>query len=463
MTTYDYILLQRRREKERREKEAAQRESGEQSGAAVELERDHHGRCWCLRRKINRITPRGGVKEKGQGSQDRGFPGEEVAISMPASMDSAGLVNFGRTPVQSLHGSSMGDVSVMDSDSSSLQQLAIPADWAHGNTGGTRTGRPNEMQFVPNTANCSSAAAYIYDASATTAVERTAVNVGTGGDRYKLSSPLSAWESTRDPEKRGNTPDIMCEGSGNGQDLENCGILAFMSSANTVTSSTLVCADSSLMKPDSSRATIQRGLYLEQTGSGDIENCGTLAFMSSANSITNIDVPAERQITCGDGGGHAASGLVYAANPSLVQADLETEDEFSFYLPPARSDQTELNGSETGVGGRVALSTGSESTELQKKARDMLSRRPGNAVDMKALEREFTPSQRPLSSVGTGNSATTVARGFSNPLCVEESYSWLVGIGLPIIQGTLYPSHLARQSFPPPIQAPLTSWAPYQV
>ena len=40
------------------------------------------------------------MKEKGQGSQDRGFPGEEVAISMPASMDSAGLVNFGRTPVQ---------------------------------------------------------------------------------------------------------------------------------------------------------------------------------------------------------------------------------------------------------------------------------------------------------------------------------------------------------------------------
>ena len=52
MTTYDYILLQRRREKERREKEAAQSESGEQSGAAVELERDLHGRCWCLRRKV---------------------------------------------------------------------------------------------------------------------------------------------------------------------------------------------------------------------------------------------------------------------------------------------------------------------------------------------------------------------------------------------------------------------------
>ena len=50
--------------------------------------------------QINRITPSGGDMEKGQGSQDRGLPGGEVAISMSASMDSVGLVNFGRTPVQ---------------------------------------------------------------------------------------------------------------------------------------------------------------------------------------------------------------------------------------------------------------------------------------------------------------------------------------------------------------------------
>ena len=50
--------------------------------------------------QVNRITPSGGDTEKGQGSQDRGLPGGEVAISMSASMDSVGLVNFGRTPVQ---------------------------------------------------------------------------------------------------------------------------------------------------------------------------------------------------------------------------------------------------------------------------------------------------------------------------------------------------------------------------
>ena len=49
LTTYDYVLLQRRREAEKNERK--KKEAEEQEGAAVD--RDHHGRCWWLRRKVS--------------------------------------------------------------------------------------------------------------------------------------------------------------------------------------------------------------------------------------------------------------------------------------------------------------------------------------------------------------------------------------------------------------------------
>ena len=61
LTTYDYIVLQRNKEKEREERERrAAQEAGEEQGGGgggeeVE-ERDHHGRCWCLRRKVRHQT-----------------------------------------------------------------------------------------------------------------------------------------------------------------------------------------------------------------------------------------------------------------------------------------------------------------------------------------------------------------------------------------------------------------------
>lgn len=55
MTTYDYVLLQRRREaekNERKKKEAEEREGGGE-GTVAAMDRDHHGRCWWLRRKVS--------------------------------------------------------------------------------------------------------------------------------------------------------------------------------------------------------------------------------------------------------------------------------------------------------------------------------------------------------------------------------------------------------------------------
>ena len=342
----------------------------------------------------------------------------------------------------------MGDVSVMDSDASSVQQPAILAAWAHSDSGATTTGQLNEMQLLSHRANCSSAAAYVYG-TATTAVEEASA---TGEDRYKLSS--SASESFRAPETHAKTLDIMCEG---GHDQENCGILAFMSSANSVTSSAIVCANSSLMKPDTSQATNLRGLsavYSRQTGGGcnqDIESCGTLAFMSSANSITSIDVPAERQITCGDGGEHATSAVV-CANRSLVEPYAMTQRD---YL----SDLTETEDSETVCGGRVSPPASSKNNELQEKAYDPLNKRSGNIDELNALKRELSPLHQQLSA-GKGTSTTATVH---NPLCQEEDDSQLVGSNLPIIQGRLRPAHVARQPFPPLIHVSLTSQSPNQV
>ena len=134
LTTYDYIVLQRNKEKEREEREERERraaqEAGEEQGGGGggggEMEeRDHHGRCWCLRRKVrhqtdasynimniessrkfnnntffylfftqvNRINP-GGL-ERGQRSKDTELAGLETS-----SISSAGLLQFGRTPTQ---------------------------------------------------------------------------------------------------------------------------------------------------------------------------------------------------------------------------------------------------------------------------------------------------------------------------------------------------------------------------
>lgn len=53
--------------------------------------------CTLYLHQVNRVNPSGDV-ERGQGSKDRRLAG--MAASLSSSVNSAGLVNFGRTPVQ---------------------------------------------------------------------------------------------------------------------------------------------------------------------------------------------------------------------------------------------------------------------------------------------------------------------------------------------------------------------------
>ena len=63
LTTYDYVMLQRRREKEREEEakrelqeEKRELQEQEQEEEELEEEQDYHGRCWFLRRKVHTMN-----------------------------------------------------------------------------------------------------------------------------------------------------------------------------------------------------------------------------------------------------------------------------------------------------------------------------------------------------------------------------------------------------------------------
>ena len=60
LTTYDYVMLQRRREKEREEEAKRElqeeEEEEEQEEEEEEEEQDYHGRCWFLRRKVHTMN-----------------------------------------------------------------------------------------------------------------------------------------------------------------------------------------------------------------------------------------------------------------------------------------------------------------------------------------------------------------------------------------------------------------------
>ena len=53
--------------------------------------------CIYYLHQVNRVNPSGDV-ERGRGLNDKGLAGREASLS--SSVNSVGLVNFGRTPVQ---------------------------------------------------------------------------------------------------------------------------------------------------------------------------------------------------------------------------------------------------------------------------------------------------------------------------------------------------------------------------
>lgn len=317
---------------------------------------------------------------------------------------------------QSMRGSSTGDVSL-----DSAQQ---PSHMAYGNTEKNPQHKELvELESLSRKATHSPSDKYIYNVTATTAWERVVKNTEELNSGHKSIEIFSKLADTRDG----------CEKDDCEQDLESCGILAFMASTNSIDNPT-----------DRSNA----GDNCDGDGS-ELESCGILAFMSSANSNINSSVQAEGQIPREEDTSRSATSTVVCANSAVkswIKQDFSTGmDRSTVYLLSANSDET---GSERvdvcNCDGGVTRSASTENTE---KRYEMLIK-SGNTVGLRAM--------RQLSSLAKQDSArkennTTALRGFSNPLCGERTSPLMDGFQE--IQGQ---QHYMQEPFPLPGQVPLT-------
>lgn len=213
------------------------------------------------------------------------------------------------------------------------------------------------------------------------------------------------------------------------QDVENCGILAFMSSANSVASD-------------------EKDSREEE----DVENCGTLAFMSSSNNIASSSVPTGVQSTsAGDDAGKCSAvvcGHNSQINPNTVgvcNAVSETQRD--------AAGCTSRN-VDTGTGensGRVEPSASSESNELRERSYEMMIQ-SGNTVGMKALKQlssiahQLSPTT--TTTRGKTENMAVAFHGVSHPLGHKSRQSQLVQ--------QLRPTHrVVWDYFPPPVQRSL--------
>lgn len=291
----------------------------------------------------------------------------------------------------------MGDVS-LGSNSSSAHQTSHTAHWAYGNTEKTQHEELAELESFSQPINCSTTALYMYSGTTTTTDEKAV---------EEMNSYHRSLDTLRCHAKHSDTPDK--------QDLESCGTLAFMSSANSIDSAVDSC---------------------EREGDvQDLESCGTLAFMSSANSNISGSVCAERQIPHKEDGSRSATSTMVFGN-SWVKYDFST-DVNETDLDEIRSDDFDWGDDSSGV----TPSASTESAELREKKYEMLIK-SGNTVGLSALKQLSSSTKQ--HSTERGNS-TTALRGFSNPLCGEQNSK----------QGRPRPLQYA---FPPPVQVPLTSW-----
>ena len=215
------------------------------------------------------------------------------------------------------------------------------------------------------------------------------------------------------------------------QDVENCGILAFMSSANSVASE-------------------EKDSREEE----DVENCGTLAFMSSSNSIASSSVPTGIQSTSvGDDAGKCSAvvcGHNSQINPNTVgvcNAVSETQRD--------AAGCTSKN-VDTGTGensGGVEPSAGSENNELREKGYEMMIK-SGNTVGMKALKqlssiaRQLSPTTTTSTTRGKTENMAVAFHGVSHPLGHESRQSQLV-------QQLRPTRHVVWDYFPRPVQRSL--------
>ena len=282
---------------------------------------------------------------------------------------------------QSVVGSSVGDVSVISAAAHTcVPQSTTAADWMYGETvseGLTQQKQQHReatghvvvemecQQLPPVPATTITAAA----GSSQPSLQRGAVEV--------------AWGDDSEREK----PNCFEE------DVESCGVLAFMSSANNI------CWGGG---SDDSNPT-------ETGGDEDLrESGGTLTIMSSANSIASstTGVPTGTQVALeGDRCASYANNIMSRGNTSLMMMP-------DVCNVQATSHRYSVDEEEAEAGG-VSPSTSSESNDEQYESLV----RSGNTVGLRALRQLSSLSARRDSTPAPPKVGTAAVVGFSNPLC----------------------------------------------
>lgn len=208
--------------------------------------------------------------------------------------------------------------------------------------------------------------------------------------------------------------------------LESCGVLAFMSSSDSVE-----------LSPKS------RGREGDRE---DLENCGTLVFMSSANSIGSSTVPIGTQIAWETSNSAPAATTAVCAGTTLAhtgsQEVAKTQNNTLINFSTT-ADETEGT-----VRGGVTPSVSTESNKLREKTYG------GKTVGLGAV-RELASLSHRTSSTGQRQSSAATVGGFSNPFSGEERCSHLVSEGTP--QEQARPAHTVQEYFPPPVKVSLTA------
>ena len=307
----------------------------------------------------------------------------------------------------------------------SLDSAHQPSHTAYGNT--EKHEEVVELECLSQKATHSPSDKYIYNVTAMTAWDRE--------DTEELNSGETS-------SKVADTRDA-CGMDDCGQDLENCGTLAFMASANSIDS---------------------LAEYSDNCDGDELESCGILAFMSSANSNISSSVQAEGQIPREEDASRSATSTVVCANSAIkswIKQDFSTGmDRSAVYLIQANSDETECeNEAEFDGDGDVPRSA---STESADKRYEMLIK-SGNTVGLSALRQLSVLAKQ--DSARKGND-TTALHGFSNPLCGERISPLMDGFQetqgqriSPLMDGfqeTQGQQHFMQEPFPLPGQVPLT-------
>ena len=230
-------------------------------------------------------------------------------------------------------------------------------------------------------------------------------------------------------------------------DVENGGILAFMSSANDIAS-----------VEGSSLASIEKkgnrsGHTAAVSVLEDLENCGTLAFMSSANSISTSGVPTGVQITDDENGGER-SALVCGSD-SLIDpnslggaAAAVSDTQRDVSIRASRNTEEGVGG--PSVGGGVNPTT--ESDKLREKGYEMLIK-SGNTVGLRALKQlsAFTQQSSPPAERRREDTAAAGFHGYSNTLSVWERRQLHLAQELRTTRRDVW------EYFPPPVKRSLTA------